>query len=71
MNPRNSLIQVSIGCVLLALIASTVKIDDPGTWPHNIPIVSLLFVIGGLAWTVRSAFISIENRLKALEEGNK
>ena len=68
MNPRYSLLQAAIGCTLLALVTSYITIDDSGVWPRNIVLVSLFIVIAGLALILRAAIVSIDRRLKALEE---
>ena len=68
MNPRYSLLQAAIGCALLALMTSYIRIDDSGVWPRNIVLVSLFMVIAGLALILRAAIVSIDRRLRALEE---
>lgn len=42
--------------------------SSAGLWPRNILIVSLLIIMAGLALIMRAAVVSIEERLKALEE---
>jgi hypothetical protein len=65
MSPSGLLLRFAIGCAICAVLAGTLGINGSNSW---IPITAIFICIGVFAIITRSAIVTIEERLRKIEQ---
>lgn len=65
MNNGKILLRLSIGLILLAIIALFAAWNNSNIW---VPVSAILIILSVIVFVIRSVFVSIEERLTKLEK---